>query len=268
MRKGRPQDILWFSLFFHIVLLPYLGLLQWRYLPRWGLQNPSVLFPCPTDVELMSGFRELHFPWLHLGHRKVTDNPSVIITEGSGVEWPGFKSQLCHLWTTWLWATLPLCALISLPVKGEEIMGSHSWDSGANKQKVLSRGTLQPPINVNYYSCQKTSTGWGCFAMKNFPKAPRAERWEFSAISLTRIKHQGRGTSQVPTILASIILFTTPAASVMSHSYTCLCTRATLSGYLLVVCDKFYKENTSWQLVLPFFLHSNHILMGWVSTQF
>lgn len=39
-------------------------------------------------------------------------------------------------------------------------------------------------------------------------------------------------------------------------------TMATLSGYRLVVCDKFYKENASWQLVPPQFLHPNHVLMA------
>lgn len=99
----------------------------------------------------------------------------------------------------------------------------------------------------NMILIEKSAQGEAALQWK-LPLNPNTGRQEFSATSLTWIKHQGRGTSQVPMTLASAIYFTTPAASVMSHSYTCLCTMATLSGYCLVVCDKFYKENASWQL--------------------
>lgn len=32
--------------------------------------SPSVLFPCPLNVELLSKLKELHFPWILLGHRR------------------------------------------------------------------------------------------------------------------------------------------------------------------------------------------------------
>lgn len=73
---------------------------------------------------------------------------------------------------------------------------------------------------------------------ENFPEAPGAGRWEFSATSPTWMEHQGRGTSQVPTTLASAFLFTRPVVSVLNHSYTSLCTVGTLSGHLLVVGNK------------------------------
>lgn len=75
-------------------------------------------------------------------------------------------------------------------------------------------------------------------------------------------KAPGEGNFPSSNILDSTVVFTTPVASVMSHSYTSLCTMAMLSGYFLVVCGKSCKENACWQLVPPLFLQLNHVLMG------
>lgn len=77
-------------------------------------------------------------------------------------------------------------------------------------------------MNVNYYSYWGNLHRARLLCNENFPKAPRAERWEFSAIFLTGMEHQERGISQVPRTLVSTVLFTTSVASVMSHSYTSL----------------------------------------------
>lgn len=131
-----------------------------------------------------------------------------------------------------------------------------------NKKLIIqSRAHCNPPNKCELLFLSGNLGRVRLLCNKNFPKAPRVRRWEFSAISLTWIEHQERGTSQVPTVTASAVLFTTPVASVMSHSYTSLCTVTTWSGPPWAE-TKPYTENSSCILggsvvVPPLLVHPN-----------
>ena len=118
-------------------------------------------------------------------------------------------------------------APIFLSVKKKITMVSHSRGIRSSEIKHLEEaGTLQPELLCN----------------ENIP-SPKSWQEEFSVIFPRWIEHQGRGTSQVPTILASAILFTTSVASVTWVTLTHPCV---LWPHCLVspwLCEtKAYKE--------------------------
>lgn len=98
------------------------------------------------------------------------------------------------------------------------------------------------------------STRWGYFAMKT---------------SLKPQELKGGNSQPFPwqawsTRKGELLKFQRPWFQLFYYNIGCFCyesllhipcTVASLSGYLLVVCDKSYKENASWKLVPSLFLH-------------